>query len=150
MECRSIVASVSLAWPCPDASFGTPQRFNSILLSVPCFINVLPPLYAIVFEIRIGHTLFPFPSSSLLHLTLSPNLDQWSPSPKDRVHSWDRDSSGVRSFLPRFLLVGFAEIVVRVWTALLDVTKGKIKKGRRKGGRYLWIQAHVFIIGAAL
>jgi len=74
----------------------------------------------------------PLPSSSLPHLSVSPNLDQRSPSPKDRVHNWDRDSSGVCSFLPRFLLVGFAKVVVIVWTALLDVTKGKIKKGRRK------------------
>jgi hypothetical protein len=36
-----------------------------------------------------------------------------------------------------------------VWTALLDVIKEKVKKGRRKEGRYLGIEAHVFIIGAA-
>jgi hypothetical protein len=92
----------------------------------------------------------PLPSSSLPYLSLPPNLDQRSPSTKNRVHLWDRDRSGVRSFLPRFLLVGFAKVVVIVWTALLDVIKAQTKKRRSKGGRYLWIQAYVFIIGAAL
>jgi hypothetical protein len=103
-----------------------------------------------VFENQNRMPSLPLPSSSLPYLSLPPNLDQRSPSTKNGVHLWDRDRSGVHSFLPRFLPVGFAKVVVIVWTALLDVIKAQTKKRRSKGGRYLWIQAHVFITGAAL
>jgi hypothetical protein len=81
-----------------------------------------------------------FPShrrfSSLPHRSL-PCLYQWPSNAADRITIWHRDSPGILSLLLRFLLLGFAEVVVPVWTALCAISPEN--KGDEEGGSCLGI-----------
>jgi hypothetical protein len=84
--------------------------------------------------------------SSLPHRSL-PCLYQWPSNAEDRIIIWHRDSLGILSLLLRFVLVGLAEVVVPVWTALRAISSEN--KDGEEGGGYLWIQANVLIAVAA-
>ena len=91
-----------------------------------------------------------FPShrhfSSLPHRSL-PCLYQWPSNAEDRITIWHRDSPGILSLLLRFLLVGLAEVVVPVWTALCAISSEN--KGGEEGGSCLGIQANILVVAAA-